>query len=186
METLVTVIHVTVSVFLVIFVLLQAGKGAGMGAAFGGGSATVFGGRGPATFLQKLTTAMAIIFMLTSIALAKLATKKESVMAGEGAGGTPAAGAAVADGGVLPADAGAKAAVADAGAPPAKAEPAQPGKPLPAKAAAAPDGGAVKPPAAPAGAGAKPPSPPAGKGLPDKPGAGPPPAKAPAPSAPPK
>lgn len=172
METLVTIIHVTVSVFLVIFVLLQAGKGAGMGAAFGGGSATVFGGRGPATFLQKLTTVMAFIFMLTSIALAKFATKKESVMAGEGVGGTPVTAPAVAgaDGGVLEADGGAPAVLADAGAPPAKAEPAQP----------------AKPPAGPPGEGSRPAPPPAKKGLPDKPGGGTPPAKAPAAAVPPK
>jgi preprotein translocase subunit SecG len=51
-------------------VLLQAGKGAGIGAAFGGASQTVFGPRGPGSFLGKLTTAAAGIFMITSLVLA--------------------------------------------------------------------------------------------------------------------
>jgi len=102
METLVTIIHIMVCIFLVISVLLQAGKGGGMGAAFGGGgSGSVFGGRGPATFLQKMTTAVAFIFMLTSIVLAKFSTKKDSVAA-TGDDGPVVAGAATAgsDGGV--------------------------------------------------------------------------------------
>jgi preprotein translocase subunit SecG len=63
------VIHVVVAVALVLIVLLQAGKGAGIGAAFGGASQTVFGPRGPGSFLGKLTTAAAGIFMLTSLVL---------------------------------------------------------------------------------------------------------------------
>ena len=53
-------------------ILLQAGKGADIGAAFGGASQTVFGGRGPATFLSKMTTIAAILFLVTSISLAHL------------------------------------------------------------------------------------------------------------------
>jgi preprotein translocase subunit SecG len=64
------VIHVIVAVALVLIVLLQAGKGAGIGAAFGGASQTVFGPRGPGSFLGKLTTAAASIFMITSLVLA--------------------------------------------------------------------------------------------------------------------
>jgi preprotein translocase subunit SecG len=64
------VIHVIVAVALVLIVLLQAGKGAGIGAAFGGASQTVFGPRGPGSFLGKLTTAAAGIFMITSLVLA--------------------------------------------------------------------------------------------------------------------
>ena len=56
MITLVTVVHVIVCVFLILVILLQAGKGGGMGGAFGGaGAQTVFGGRGATTFLGKLT-----------------------------------------------------------------------------------------------------------------------------------
>jgi preprotein translocase subunit SecG len=64
------VIHVMVAVALILIVLLQAGKGAGIGAAFGGASQTVFGPRGPGSFLGKLTTAAAGIFMITSLVLA--------------------------------------------------------------------------------------------------------------------
>lgn len=74
METLVTIIHYGVCTFLIGVILLQAGKGADIGAAFGaGGSNTVFGARGPATFLNKLTIGAAITFLLTSITLAQLA-----------------------------------------------------------------------------------------------------------------
>ncbi len=69
-------IHILVSFALIIVVLLQAGKGAEMGATFGtGGSQSLFGVGGGATFLSKLTTAAAIIFMVTSLALAYLSSK---------------------------------------------------------------------------------------------------------------
>ncbi|MDO8644671.1 MAG: preprotein translocase subunit SecG [bacterium] len=72
METLIMSIHFVVSVVLVIAVLLQAGKGASLGAAFGAGSSqTMFGARGAATFLSKLTTIVAVIFFATSIFLAQ-------------------------------------------------------------------------------------------------------------------
>ena len=64
------VLHIMVAVALILIVLLQAGKGAGIGAAFGGASQTVFGPRGPGNFLSKLTTAAAGIFMITSLVLA--------------------------------------------------------------------------------------------------------------------
>lgn len=63
------VLHIVVAVALILIVLLQAGKGAGIGAAFGGASQTVFGPRGPGNFLSKLTTAAAGIFMMTSLVL---------------------------------------------------------------------------------------------------------------------
>jgi preprotein translocase subunit SecG len=70
METFVTIIHYIVCVFLIIVILLQAGKGADIGAAFGaGGSQTLFGPRGAATFLNKLTAVVAGIFMITSVSL---------------------------------------------------------------------------------------------------------------------
>jgi len=64
------IVHVFVAVALILIVLLQAGKGAALGAAFGGASQTVFGPRGPGSFLGKLTTAAAGIFMVTSLILA--------------------------------------------------------------------------------------------------------------------
>ncbi|MBF0530315.1 MAG: preprotein translocase subunit SecG [Deltaproteobacteria bacterium] len=70
MSTLLIILHVIVAFALILIVLLQAGKGASMGAAFGGGSSgTVFGSRGAGSFLGKMTAAAAIVFMLTSLAL---------------------------------------------------------------------------------------------------------------------
>lgn len=71
MDGLLIALHVIVCIALIIIVLLQAGKGAEVGATFGAGaSQTVFGATGSRDFLSKLTTAAAIIFMLTSLTLA--------------------------------------------------------------------------------------------------------------------
>ena len=71
MNVVVTVLHVIVCVFLIAVVLLQRGRGAQVGAVFGGGGgATMFGGRGAGNFLTKLTTGAAVVFMLTSLSLA--------------------------------------------------------------------------------------------------------------------
>ena len=79
MTTILTIVHVLVSFFLVGIVLLQQGKGADMGAAFGGGSSqTVFGADGPVSLLGKVTTAAAIIFMITSLTLAYQSSHKTS------------------------------------------------------------------------------------------------------------
>src|SRR5262245_58573619 len=81
MITFVTVIHISVCLFLSLVVLLQAGKGGGMGIAFGGGGGAgqaVFGGRGAGSFLEKLTAGTAIVFMLTSGYLAYRASQTES------------------------------------------------------------------------------------------------------------
>lgn len=76
METFLLAIHILVSLFLIFIVLVQGGKGAEMGAAFGGGgSQTLFGGRGAATFLGKMTTVIAVVFMLTSLVLAVVSGK---------------------------------------------------------------------------------------------------------------
>lgn len=80
MTTLLLIIHILVCVLLISVVLIQGGKGAEIGAAFGGSSQTLFGSRGAATFLSKLTTAVAIIFMLTSLGLAIIQTKSTSVI----------------------------------------------------------------------------------------------------------
>jgi preprotein translocase subunit SecG len=65
----VPVVHVLACLFLIVVVLLQTGKGADMGAVFGGGSQTLFGSSGAGNFLTKLTTGTAIAFMLTSLIL---------------------------------------------------------------------------------------------------------------------
>ncbi len=76
MYTLAVVIHVLVCFLMIASILLQSGKGAEIGAAFGGSSQTVFGSRGPGTFLSKVTVAAAIIFMLTSLGLAVLSKER--------------------------------------------------------------------------------------------------------------
>jgi len=75
-------LHLLVSAILISMVLLQKGKGADIGAAFGGASQTLFGPRGAQSFLSKLTTGAAVIFMLTSLTLAFTTAKKSSVMEG--------------------------------------------------------------------------------------------------------
>ena len=76
MTTLLTVAHIAVCFFLVIIVLLQHGKGADAGAAFGGGgsSQSLFGSEGPVPLLNKITTFAAIIFMVTSVSLAYISS----------------------------------------------------------------------------------------------------------------
>ena len=69
MSLVITLIHVIASLALIVIVLLQQGKGASMGAAFGGSSQTVFGSGGATPFLGKVTTIVAVIFMLTSLTL---------------------------------------------------------------------------------------------------------------------
>jgi preprotein translocase subunit SecG len=71
-------LHVIVCVILVLVVLLQSGKGADLAGAFGGGATqTAFGSRGPASFLSKMTTVAAVVFMLTSISLSMITIKTE-------------------------------------------------------------------------------------------------------------
>ena len=85
MTTIVVIIHVIVSLALISIVLLQHGKGAGIGAAFGGSSQTVFGSTGAAPFLAKLTAIVAIIFMCTSLGLTFMGRQQApSVMRGAG------------------------------------------------------------------------------------------------------
>src|SRR5947207_1433678 len=69
MMILVTIVHVLACFILVLTVLLQAGKGADIGAVFGGASTTIFGSSGAGNFLTRLTTGAAIVFMITSLTL---------------------------------------------------------------------------------------------------------------------
>jgi preprotein translocase subunit SecG len=79
MSTLLIIIHTIVSIALILIILLQTGKGADMGAAFGGGaSQTLFGSTGSSTFLGKLTTVAAVVFMLTSLGLAYMSGHRTS------------------------------------------------------------------------------------------------------------
>ena len=86
MTILLTILHVVVSIFMVAVVLLQSGKGAEMGASFGSsGSQSVFGAGGGTSFLSKMTTGAAIIFMLTSLTLAYISglPSSSSIMSGK-------------------------------------------------------------------------------------------------------
>jgi len=86
MTILLTILHVIVCFFLIAVVLLQSGKGAEMGASFGSsGSQSVFGAGGGTTFLSKMTTGAAVIFMLTSLTLAYISGQpsSSSIMSGK-------------------------------------------------------------------------------------------------------
>jgi preprotein translocase subunit SecG len=138
----VVVLHVLACIVLVLSVLLQAGKGADMGAIFGGASTTIFGSSGAGNFLTRITTGAAIVFMVTSLTLtygsprgttATLMPTSAPVPARPGAPGEGVAGAEGAAGAVpgepaaggesvpVPAPEGAPDAGAPAGEPPAAA-----------------------------------------------------------------
>jgi preprotein translocase subunit SecG len=76
MVTAIIILHVIVSIGLILVVLLQTGKGAEVGAVFGGSSATIFGSSGAGNFLTRLTTGMAIVFMATSLTLGYFTAKR--------------------------------------------------------------------------------------------------------------
>ncbi|VAX34723.1 hypothetical protein MNBD_NITROSPIRAE03-1681 [hydrothermal vent metagenome] len=79
MTTILIFIHITICLLLIGIVLIQGGKGAEIGSTFGGGSSqTIFGGRGAATFMNKLTTGIAIAFMITSLILTVVTVKQGS------------------------------------------------------------------------------------------------------------
>ena len=78
--SLMTVIHLVAAVSIVVLVLLQRGKGADMGAAFGGGSSqSLFGSRGSATFLSRITAGLAAVFFITGLGLAYIYTQQSNV-----------------------------------------------------------------------------------------------------------
>lgn len=80
MQTLIVVIHFVASFVLIVAVLLQSGKGGGMGAAFGGASSQIFGGRGAGNFLTRVTATAAITFFATSLVLSILTGRERSVV----------------------------------------------------------------------------------------------------------
>ncbi len=136
MEILIIILHVIVCLALIMIVLLQTGKGADMGAAFGGGSSqTLFGSTGASSFLSKATTFAAIIFMGTCFILAYLSanrqstsimkeakTKAEQTAPAQPAAKAPEVPAAPASAPAQQATAETPAAPAQTGKPPAKAE----------------------------------------------------------------
>ena len=83
MSTLITTIHITTCILLILVVLIQSGKGAEISTSLGGSSQTVFGSSGGANFFTRFTSVMAAIFMTTSLALTLLGTQtRKSVFEG--------------------------------------------------------------------------------------------------------
>ncbi len=78
MTTILVIVHIIVCLFLIGIVLLQHGKGADIGASFGGSSQSLFGTEGPIPLLNKITTLAAIVFMGTSISLAYISANKST------------------------------------------------------------------------------------------------------------
>ena len=70
------VAHIVTAIAIIALVLLQQGRGADMGAAFGGGSQTLFGARGSANFLSRMTAMLAAVFLMTSMSLGYLYTQR--------------------------------------------------------------------------------------------------------------
>jgi len=108
MITALTIVHVVMCIAIIAIVLLQAGKGADIGSAFGGaGSQAVFGSMGTPTILGKITTGVAILFTLTSFSLALLGGERSasSVVRERAGGPAPAPPAATAPAPTTPAPA---------------------------------------------------------------------------------
>lgn len=84
METLILTVHVIIALTIIVLVMLQQGKGADMGAAFGSGSSgSLFGASGSANFLSRATAVAATVFFITSLSLAYFSgsgVKSDSVM----------------------------------------------------------------------------------------------------------
>ena len=110
--TIVLIVHVLAALGVIGLVLLQHGKGADVGAAFGSGaSGSLFGATGSANFLSRTTAILAAVFFLSSLGLAYLANLK------------PKSGGSVMDGGAPPAAAGTKAPAAEPPKPPVQDSP---------------------------------------------------------------
>lgn len=79
MHTAIIIVHVLCTLFLILVILLQTGKGAAMGSGLGAGSSqTMFGSSGAGNFLTKITTAIATLFMITSLTLGIMSTQEKS------------------------------------------------------------------------------------------------------------
>ncbi len=95
---LVLILHLIACFFLIAVVLLQQGKGQDLASAFGGGGTqAAFGPRGSATLLSRVTTALAAVFMITSISLSVLKQKQSSVLDSIPAAASPTPGATPTD-----------------------------------------------------------------------------------------
>jgi preprotein translocase subunit SecG len=119
-----TIVHVLMCFAIIAIVLLQSGKGADIGSAFGGaGSQAVFGSMGTPTLLGKITTVVAIVFTLTSFSLALLGGERTSSVIREPAAAAPS----------TPAPSAPPASTTPAPAPSAPSAPAPPTPPAPGR-----------------------------------------------------
>jgi len=84
MESIILIGHIVVAIVIIGLVLIQQGKGADAGASFGGASQTVFGSAGSGNFLTRSTSALAVVFFITSFALAYFAKEKATGLVDEG------------------------------------------------------------------------------------------------------
>ena len=82
METLVSIFHVVISIFLILVVLIQSGRGGGFGMGTSSAGSQIFGGHGASTFLVKVTTVVAVLFFLSSLSLSYLSSHQGSVLTG--------------------------------------------------------------------------------------------------------
>ncbi len=79
MQTFLIIIHFIVTILLMVVILLQSSKGGGLAGVFGGGAmGTVFGGRGAASFLSKITTVLATIFLVLALLISYIDKGKSS------------------------------------------------------------------------------------------------------------
>lgn len=74
LHSIINVLHILICLFLILVILVQQSRGGGLSGSLGAGSTQVFGGRGSANFMTRLTTVMATAFMLTSMLLAYLSS----------------------------------------------------------------------------------------------------------------
>lgn len=82
MRIFLVVVHTLGCLFLITAVLLQSGRGGGVGAAFAGASGQIFGGRGASSFLVRITSVAAALFFITSLSLSMISSRHRSVLHG--------------------------------------------------------------------------------------------------------
>lgn len=138
--TLLWIIYILDCLFLIAIILLQPGEGSDLAAAFGGASSqTAFGARGSATFLQKVTTGAAILFMLLSVVLVIATNMKQKNIMEKNLPAVEKTKAAEPAKPAAPASTPSQTPASTPGQPPKVQAPATPPVPAPAKPATAPD-----------------------------------------------
>lgn len=80
LHSIINVFHIIICLFLILVILVQQSRGGGLSGALGAGSTQVFGGRGSANFMTRLTSFMAVAFMITSMLLAYLSSAGDREM----------------------------------------------------------------------------------------------------------